>query len=85
MPIDRRITIAKKKSILKQADNGKFYLQYDNTEIVFNRGAFLNFLIEIDGWHERKMKESQLELTIATNRALVKIKEKDTNDFLEVI
>lgn len=86
MSINRRITIARKnKTILNEADNGKFFLHYDNIEIVFNRGAFLNFLIEMDGWQERKKKEILLDLNIITNRTIVRIKEEDINDFLEVV
>lgn len=86
MSIDRRITLARKNNtILNQADIGKIFLHYDNIEIVFNRGAFLNFLIEIDGWQERKKKEILLDLNIITNRTVVKIKSEDVEDFNSVL
>ncbi|MGD8779152.1 MAG: hypothetical protein PVH88_09365 [Ignavibacteria bacterium] len=86
MEITRMMTIAENGKVnIKQTDCGQVYLYYDNVRIYFNKGAFLNFLIEVDNWCIKKENGQNSELMIKASRFSLKIKDEDIDTFIESV
>lgn len=86
MEITRMVSIVENEKIyIKQTDCSKFCLNYDNVRIVFNKGAMLKFLIEVDDWCIKNQNNKNAELNFKAGRFTLNIKKKDMDEFLKAV
>lgn len=84
--INRRITIARKNNfVIKQSDDEKFFLIYNNSEIIFSSNAFQHLINQLNVIREKKEQVSNFTLKIITNSFSVKISTEDIDDFIQLL
>lgn len=88
--INRKITIARKNNIIiKQSDDDRFFLTYNNSEIVFSFAGFQQLLNQLDIINKKNIETKDFDLKIYTGAYtgayLVTISSEDTNDLVELL
>lgn len=84
--INRKITIARKNNIIiKQSDDDRFFLTYNNSEIVFSFAGFQQLLNQLDIINKKNIETKDFDLKTYTGAYLVTISSEDTNDLVELL